>query len=538
MSETNSRNVVHIGATGIGKRTKRADVSRQTPDAEAFKSAPNSISIISTPYSLQYLTEVLQQSSITQQCIDSMIVNVASTGFTIVPTDADKTIDDVDQLELDTLRSYIDYANPNQTLTELNELLKSDYESYGYSFREVIRSKNGKVSVIRHAPAYNIRIMTDSEGYVEVTKTVNRGGKRNTVKEQILFKRYIQELSSVANQEIITGKNGGRVYFKEFGDPRRMDYRNGRYQTDDYLIENQYLATEILHEKQISPDAYGIPKWVAALPSILGTRESEEVNLNYFEDNTVPPAMLTVSGGRLTQNSFQALEETLSGSGFGKDRAHKMMLVEAISESDGLEGSGNVTINLEKLADVRQSDGLFEKYESSAQRKVQSLFRLPPVLLGLDSGNYANANTSIHVAETQVFQPDRRKHDDFWNLNLVNHQDGLGLKTVKLQSKSMAVTESDQVVKALATLNTSGAITPRKSTQISRDILGIDLPQYPDVGAEGWEDWMDQPLALSTRKTTENLPETADRPSEASPEEKLKIQEETGDTPPPEHGSE
>ena len=534
MPDSDSRKVVHIGANTISSR-KRADTSRQTPDKDAFSSAPNSIAIISTPYSLQFLTQVAQESSILGQCIDAMVVNTTSNGFSIVPVDSTKTLEDVNSDEVDTLSSYIQYANSNQSLTTINELIKSDYETYGYSFREIIRSRNGKVSAIRHAPAYNIRILTESEGYVEVIKTIERGGRRTTMREYVLFRRFIQELSSISSNNLSLGKGGGRVYFKEFGDPRRMDYRNGNYETDKNKIKTEYLATEILHEKQISPDAYGIPKWVAALPAILGTRESEEVNLDYFENNTIPPAILTVSGGRLTQNSFSALQTLLSEPGKGKERAHQMMLIEAISESNGLEESGNVDIRLEKLTDARQSDGLFDEYEKSAQNKLRSIFRLPPIVIGGDSGNYANANTSLHVAETQVFQPDRKNHDNFWNMNLINHPNGLNLKTVKLQSLSMSVTESSEVIKSVASLNTAGAITPRKATKISRDLLGIELPNYPEVGEPMYEDWMDKPLALSTRTTTDNLPETENRESEASPENKEKIQGETGSTPDPEN---
>ncbi|RLA05763.1 MAG: hypothetical protein DRQ47_00290 [Gammaproteobacteria bacterium] len=534
MPVKDDRKVVHIGSNTIGSR-KRADTSRQTPDEDSFKASPNSIAVIATPYSLQTLTQVVQESSILGQCIEAMIVNTASSGYMVVPTDPTKSIEDVDLLELETLTSFIRYANPNQGLTTVNELLKSDYETYGYSFREIIRARNGKVSNIRYAPAYNLRILSSSEGYVEVVKKVERGGVRSTVREHILFRRFVQELSSVGSNNVQLSNGRSRVYFKEFGDPRKMDYRNGRYETDQYTVETKYVATEILHERQKSPDAYGIPKWTAALPAILGTRESEEVNLDYFENNTVPPAMLTVSGGRLTQKSFESLQLLLSEPGQAKDRAHQMILVEAISESNGLEEDGNVTIKLEKLTDIRQSDGLFDKYETSAQSKVRSIFRLPPIVIGLDSGNYANANTSLHVAETQVFQPDRRRHDDFWNMNIVNHQDGLNLKSVKLQSLSMSVTESSEVIKSLATLNISGAVTPRKAVIVSRDLLGIDLAKYPEKDEEGYEDWMDQPLALSTRSTTENLPETSDRPSESSPEEKVKIQEETGNTPDPEN---
>ena len=540
MPDDNSRNVVHIGSQKLGRKVKRADISRQTPDEEAFKAtSANSLSIIPTPYSLQALTVIVQESSITRQCIDAMIANTASNGFMIVPFDDDKTLDDVDSVELDTLNSYIQYANPNESLSAISELLVSDYETYGYSFREVIRSRNGRVSGLRHAPAYNIRILSDSAGYVEVTRKVKRGGRRTTVRELRLFKKYVQQLASVGTTGSIDAhRNKGleQVYFKEFGDPRRMDYRNGRYQEDNYTVEDTHLATEILHERQISPDAYGIPIYTSALPAILGTRESETVNLDYFENNTVPPAMLTVSGGRLTQKSFQALDELLSGKGLGKDRAHQMLLIEAIAESNGLdEGTGTVQINLEKLTDVRQSDGLFKDYEQSAAEKVRSLYRIPPILLGLSSGNYSNSTLAIHTAETQVFEPSRSRHDNFWNMNLVNHPEGLNLQTVKLKSKSMSLTESSEVVKAMATVNVAGGLTPRTAVHLSRNVLSLDIPKYPEKGEDGYEDWMDVPTPLSTRSANENKPEAEGRESESSPEYKLKNQEEIGTTKEPEN---
>jgi len=542
MPDDNSRNVVHIGSQKLGRKTKRADVSRQTPDEEAFKAnVANSLSIIPTPYSLQQLTVIVQQSSITRQCIDSMVTNTAANGFMIVPMDDSTTIDDSDKGEIDTLNSYIQYANPTQSLSTLSELLANDYETYGYSFREVIRSRNNRISGLRHAPAFNIRILHDSAGYVEVIRKVTRGGRRTTIRELRLFKKYIQQLAAVGTQASIDTSNGRgleQIYFKEFGDPRRMDYRNGKYQDDikdGYIVEDKHLATEILHERQISPDAYGIPIYTAALPAILGTRESEMVNLDYFENNTVPPAMLTVSGGRLTQNSFQALDDLLTGKGLGKDRAHQMLLIEAIAETNGLDDNSTVQINLEKLTDVRQSDGLFKEYEQSSAEKVRSLYRIPPILLGLSSGNYSNSTLAIHTAETQVFEPSRSRHDDFWNMNLVNHPEGLNLQTVKLKSKSMSLTESSEVVKAMATVNVSGGLTPRTAVQLSRDVLGMDIPQYPERGEENYEEWMDTPTPLSTRSADGNKPEAEGRESEASPEYKMKNQEENGVTKEPEN---
>lgn len=507
-------------------KSRRSDVSRQQEDTLSYQ-LDGANQILRTPYDLKNIQTVAEKSSILLQCIHAYVTNICSNGYRVVA--ADPTVD-IDKAEYDTLKSFIDSANSEESLATINSKQVIQYETYGFSFIEVIRDKRGRVSLLRTAKSASTRIMSTDESPIRVSYKIMRGGRRSTVNEYRRFRKYVQL------------RSGSRVYFKQFGDPRRMDFRTGRYETVDYKVEDKNLATEILHNKQFSEDAYGIPRWIGQLPNLLGSRELEEVNLRYFEDNTVPPALLAVSGGRLTKQSFTELTAQLSSEGIGKDRQNKIILIEAVPEVADLDGKGDVKLDLHKLTDVRQSDGLFKEYDQSNREKVRTAFRLPAVFLGVsESITFATANVTSYLAEIQIFLPERNKHDEFLNKNLINHSMGLNLKTVKLESKGPSVTNPEQIVKTLTALNVMGGVTPRTSISVINETLQLTIDQYPEQGEEGWEEWMDLPLSLAIRK--QGTQQTGDTPNthdmQQIKDDDIKELEDSGDIAPrsPENGA-
>ena len=265
-------------------------------------------------------------------------------------------------------------------------------------------------------------------------------------------------------------------------------------------VPKAQLATEVIHLRQHSPDPYGVPRWINQLPSVLGSRESEECNLRYFEDNTVPPMILSVSGGRLTKQSYSEMRQLLQQQGVGKERQHKIMLIEAVPEREGLDDKGSVSVRIDKLTDSRQSDGLFKEYDEGNQAKIRSSFRLPPVAIGLSQDTtFATARVSAFVAESQVYRPARDALDEVLNKRIVQHEQGLGLQTVKIASRVPSITDPESLIKSLTALNVMGALTPRTANETANRILQIELPEYPKVGEEGYEEWMDKPILFVTR---------------------------------------
>lgn len=462
----------------------RADISRQT-DLDYSNSALGGKAPILPPYSPQALMSVFDKSNMLRQCVQAYVTNIGQCGWEIAPFDPSLPMD---PNELEELQSFIDSPNSEETLTAIHSKVVEDYERLGYAYLEFIRDKARRISILRWARASTIGICPRDAVAIPIKYDVVRGKRVSMVTELRTFRRFTQ----------LTG--GKLTYFKEFGDPRKMDYRTGDFETAEITVLPEHEATELIHYRQTSEDIYGTPRWISQLPAILGSREAEEVNLRYFEDNMVPSMILSVAGGRLTGDSFREMKRLLQAQGLGKDRQNQIILLEAVPERESLDDKGTVQLKVDKLTDARPTDGLFKEYDEANQAKIRSSFRLPPVAVGLSQDvSFATANVSAFIAESQVYVPQRKYFDEIYNKRFVNSPTGLGLKTVKLRSSSPVITNPEVLIKSLTALNVMGAITPRTALEAANKILQIDLPTYPEKDEEGYEEWMDKPIAFSIK---------------------------------------
>lgn len=477
--------VVEIGSTRLSRITvinrRRTDDSGTREDTE--DSIGNGMAIgtlaMPTPYDIEELCGIFERSNILRQCVDAIVVNTCSYGYRIIKVDEDTPIDEDEKAML---KSFVDSANPEEALETVIGNTIEDMERLGFGFLEVIRADSGAFSHVRYIRSRYVKA-TAKGNPTRLVKKMRRGRTIVDVTSNYAFRKYVQTI------------NGNKVYFKEFGDPRKMSYKTGAYEGEDGArVRKNHLATELIHFRQKSDDIYGIPKWVHQMPSILGSREAEECNFQYFEDNMIPAGILTVAGGRLSSASHRDLMNVLSNSGLGRDRQNKLLLLEAVPEKDGLDDSSNVTIKLEKLTDARPSDSLFREYDRGNQDKARGTWRLPATAVGASQDTtFATANVSQAVAESQVYLPARRYKDNILNKMLVNGERGLNLKTCKLESLAPAITNPEAVVKAMTALGVLGGISPRDAVKLANQELRIPLDQYPEKGEDGYEDWMDMP---------------------------------------------
>lgn len=484
ITRSRSRGTIVARSSVLTSTTRRSDISRQV-DSDCTHGLAGSTAPITPPYDIPSLLATYGQSNMLRQCIEAYVTNIALCGYEIVPVDKKVAML---QAEADELQSFLDNANSEESLPTLHAKVVEDYEKVGHAYVEIIRDKKRRVSILRHARASVTRVCPKDPEAIPVSYDVKRGPRTSYVTELRTFRIFRQQ-------------DGGIItYFKEFGDPRKLDYRTGLFDAVDRRVLPENEATELIHIKQNSEDAYGVPRWINQLPSILGSREAEEVNLRYFEDNTVPPMILSVSGGRLTGESFRDLKRLLNQQSVGKERQNKILLIEAVPERESLDDKGAVSLKVDKLTDTRPSDGLFKDYDESNQSKVRSSFRLPPASVGLSQDvTFATANVSQFIAETQVYAPQRKAYDEVYNKRFVNHPQGLALTTVCLRSKTPAITNPEGLIKSLTALNVMGAVTPRSALDAANKILQIDIPTYPEKGEEGYEDWMDKPIIFSAK---------------------------------------
>jgi capsid portal protein len=258
--------------------------------------------------------------------------------------------------------------------------------------------------------------------------------------------------------------------------------------------EDTNEATEVYHFSIHSPRTpYGLPRWTGVLIAALGSHEAEEVNLLYFENKSVPPLALLVTGGRITEETVQRIKDHVKNEIQGVKNFHKILVLEAESGArggmgPGLEHTGRMTIELRPLTDAMHRDALFQRYDERNILKIGQAFRLPALLRG-DSRDFnrATAVSVLKFAETQVFAPMRDEFDDLINRHFLS---ALGARYWKFASNSPRTTDPLDQSKVLGELTRSGAILPIDARSTAEEILNRDLVHVD-------EPWTRIPFALS-----------------------------------------
>jgi PBSX family phage portal protein len=512
-----------IEARGTIFQVKRAedDTSQQLEYVDEFALMYGTGDlIIPPPYNPHKVFQIIERSNAIRPCIDAYVTNVVKPGWEVGPIRRDAKVNEGEKSEL---LSFIENANSQESLTAVMDKVVRDRESIGYGFLEVIRDISGELSLLRHAPAVITRLAPRFKEEVLVEYTIQRGRRISVIKEFRKFRRFCQKVQGLT------------VWFKEFGDPRAMNRVTGKFESESGYTAGQE-ATEILHFKLPSNEPYGVPRWINHLPSVIGSRESEEVNMRYFEDNTVPPMFVTVAGGKLTSQSYKELSRSLTTGDVGRSRQNRIMLLEAVGTSDTMDGNASpIQLKIEKLTDARQSDSLFKNYDEANMAKVRSAWRLGGVLVGQGAdANFANSQVAVALAEAQVFGPDRSELDEILNKMLVHSDPGLVMKSVSLVSRVPAITSPETTIKALTALNIMGGVTPRTAILSANTFLQAELPEYPEKGEDGYEEWMDQPISIFLKSQANTHAE------QAAKDQAAKDLEANGDITPqvPEHGKE
>ncbi len=450
----------------------RAYESEQVPDpfSRVYTNQVNATgpqNILPPPYNPYTLMRFPNENNTLRQCIDAMVINIESMGHRFEFVGDEGSEDEKEQqLELARLEALVAQPNGEYGLLELRERCRRDFETFGYSYIEICRGtfKRDIVSFY-HAPAHTIRLTACDAEETEISVWLYRDGKYIQQKIKRRFRRYVQEIGT------------RRVYFKEFGDPRVISSKTGQVIGADDDAND--AATELVFRNLYSPGSpYGMPRWINQLPSILGSRESELTNLQFFKDNAIPAMAVLISGGFLTNESVDEIEEHIN-SVQGRKSMHRVMVLEAQGSENAASTDGKIPVpklEIKPLVQDRQSDALFQEYDDNNSKKVRSSFRLSPMLLGgSEDVTYAVAEASLVVAEGQVFGPERNKTDDIFNYVLLSDKDGKPPLHWRFRSNPPRIADPQTIVNALTIFDQIGAMTPNIAIGIANELFDLDI---------------------------------------------------------------
>lgn len=479
-------------------RSNAIDVDDIDPLREITESARSAL--FEPTYSPVQLALLTHRNNTINQCIAAMKVNVDGTGWTIQRMDEEE-MTDADWAKVQPLLDLFEEPYPGESFITQRINLRDDIERCGYGFLEVLRDNNGEGDVVflRHLEAKFMYVVKKDKPTV-VQKVLQRGGVERTITHVTRERRFVQIIGSKM------------VYYREFGGSRHVHRDTGEWldppkpppgETDADLgmdtggVEASMMRTagqggmasadtkavrgnEVImftcERDVLTP--YGVPRWIAQIPSILGSREAEEFNLSFFKHGGLPPAIIFLQGGALTNKDRTAITNYLAGKAKYKQRA---VIVEVVSTSGDTERSQQAKVSVERFGGSA-TDSMFEKYDERCALRVRMSFRLPELFVGrTESMNYSTANASYQVCEAQVFEPERRRFDEIINSTVVR---GL-LPDYHFRSLPLSITDATVQLQALGLVAGASAVNTETLVAAINEVAGLALtPQTPEEAAE------------------------------------------------------
>jgi len=381
------------------------------------------------------------------------------------------------RVERQRLSTFFEFACIDEPFTALRKKSRQDKEVMGNAYWEVLRNTLGEPAQFNYIPAFTVRLLPRESDPVETTIKVKRSVL--TVSDETVmrfFRRYIQVFE------------GRTVYFKEYGDERVMSAATGKYYDDVERLKAEEpharAASEIIHFAiHSSQSPYGAPRWAGTMISVIGSRQSEEVNQMYFGNKSVPPLAILVSGGRLSKESVTKVRDFIETKIRGKDNFHSVLILEALpSGTDALDSAnGRMKIELVPLTMAQHNDALFQNYDERNIDKIGTQFRLPRMLRGdIRDFNRSTSESALEFAEMQVFAPERNDFDFVMNRKVLPD---LGIRFHTFASNSPNIGNPIDLTDMITKLVGASILTPEEARELAKGVFNRDFKRIDEVWA-------------------------------------------------------
>jgi PBSX family phage portal protein len=522
-------------ANGATSSSAAPEPSEALPE-EPWSALSQQGKIIEPPFDMLTLSMLCEHNSELNQCIEAMEVNIEGFGYRFIPRLKKDAVDPTvvaegqsestnkaaggdptppareaqapkevaeSQAEFARISNFFMYCT-DESFVQFRRKCRRDLEATGNAYFEVIRNQTGEIQAFTHMPSYQMRLgRLDDEAMLVDRKIVELQPDGSVavkkVKEWKRFRRFAQ--SRAVYGRSLQAVLGTKIrWFKQFGDPRKMDKHTGEYKED---VKPGDEANEVMHLRiYCSRSPYGLPRFIGNLLSIFGDRASEEINYITFRNNNIPSMVVCVSNGQLTQGTIDRIQSFVESQIQGSDNYSKFLIVEGEPFGEEGEDGGQVKIDIKPLTTNQHKDALFQEYSKNNQDKVRRAFRLPPIFVGrADDYSRATAEASRRIADEQVFAPERDEWDALVNRVVFPEMDVI---YHKFKSNSPNTTDNAELVKILAGAEKTGGMTPRIARHVLAEVLNQDLPEFP----QGFP--ADTPFSLTMAEAVKNMADPAE----------------------------
>jgi PBSX family phage portal protein len=422
--------------------------------------------VLPPPFDLRALRRLVHHNNILLQAVTAMEVNIDGTGHVVEVLGPDGTAEtpEDNDAEAQKLRDFFKEPYPGRTWIGERRQIRRDLEETGVAYLEILRNPAREIMFAHRVESTTIRLLKLDTG-VPVVKLVMRSGKMTKVTLMERQRRYIQ----------MVGQH--KVYFKDFDVERDINKDTGEWAEKGQQLPSEQRGTEIIMMTLVkhTDSAYGVPRWVNQLPSVLGSRKAEELNNDFFDSGGIPPVVVFVEGGTMAVEAREQLQSIFNRGTTANMRA---AVVDLVSASGSLEGAGSsVGVQVERFgsSDASDNDAQFQQYDERTAMRVRTAFRLPPIFLGMmEDYSFATAYASYTVAEAQVFGPERQEFDDLMNLTLVRGLLGPETKYV-LRSVPLQVNDAESQLQATKLAADYGAVSGEDLVDSLNEITNTNI---------------------------------------------------------------
>jgi PBSX family phage portal protein len=447
------------------------ETTKTLSERDAFVSVADRI--ITPPHNLYTFAQMVEQSAELGQNIEAMEANIEGFGHRLVARVEPESRSKSEQEEIKKERIFLEnffagVALPS-SFTHLRKRRRRDLESTGNGYWEPLRNAESRITAFNPIPSYQMRLGVEDQEFTAVkVPLLVRSGDTWVLEDRLMYRRFRRYVQG----QVLGGTRTNQLrWFKAFGDPRTLDAITGEYVDEDKAGElpEDRRANEVIHFRIYSPRTpYGLPRWIGNTLAVLGGRAAEEVNYTTLKNNNVPSLFIPVSGGYLTPETIERIEQFFETTVRGTDNYSKAVVLQAESEFE-TEGSGQVKIDVKELKGAQHTDALFQEYLNGNRKSLRRAFRIPGLFVGdAEEENRATSDQARRLADEQVFAPERDEFDWFVNNQILPD---LGAKWHRFESRTPNVTDNKELIAMLAAIERTGGSTPWISRRVAEDVF-------------------------------------------------------------------
>ncbi len=416
---------------------------------------PDKPKLLAPPLDLKVLIHLSEHNNTLAPCIETMEVNVDGTGYDVV---FDETVAGFDKGRVDAAVAFFKEPYPGRSFVSLRRENRRMLEQTGNSYFVVMRTLAGKIAFMDVLSAVRVRLVKlDEPVPVKVERVIG-----DSVEVLTLMKRERRYAKISEDGKSLT-------YYREFGSSRHLDRNTGKWDGPGSKVAVKDRADELIHNTVHATvnSPYGVPRWIAQSPSVVGSRQAEELNLEYFNSGGLPPFIMFLSGGMIESEVKTMIDAYLDGK--AKHVRNRVLVVPVISSGGSLDAPTKPDIKIERFGSEQVKDSMFDNYDDKTGQNIRGAFRFSELFVGKSGKfNFATAFASYTVAENQVFEPERTESDEAFNLTVMK-EFGPG---IRIKSRPLSITDGSLKLRGIQVIGNKLDFEPGHLVDEVNDAVG------------------------------------------------------------------